>query len=116
MINYLKSILYSITIILISTIIITIFNYYNIINGKTLNIICFVIPIISIFIGSLILGKKTSSKGYIEGAKYSTFFILIILIFNIITKSLSITSIITFITILLFSILGAILGINFKKN
>ena len=62
--NYLKSLLWCFCILIISSIIITIFNYFNVINGIVLKIIFLIIPIISIFIGSYRLGKLSNEKGY----------------------------------------------------
>ena len=43
--NYLKSLLWCFGILIISSIIITIFNYFNVINGIVLKIIFLIIPI-----------------------------------------------------------------------
>lgn len=114
--KYLKSFLYTLGIIIISTIIISILNYFNIINGTTLNILYLIIPIISISIGSFILGKTAEKKGYIEGLKYSSIWSIIILTINIIIKEINLSSIIFFVTTILLSILSSILGINKKKT
>ena len=113
--NYLKSSLYSLGIMIICTIIITILNYFNIINGTLLNIIHYIIPIISVMVGSFILGKTSSKKGYIEGLKYSGIWCIIFLIVNIFIKELNISSIIFFIIIILLSMLSSIFGINRKR-
>jgi len=113
--NYLKSSLYTLGIMIISTIIITILNYFNIINGTLLKIIHYIIPIISIMIGSFMLGKTSSKKGYIEGLKYSGIWSIIFLIINIFTKELNLSSIIFFIILILLSMLSSILGINRKR-
>ena len=73
-------------IFLSSIIILTIFNYFNILNGTILKVLELFIPLISIFIGSYKLGKTSNQKGYIEGLKYSGIWIIIFLLFNIITK------------------------------
>ena len=115
MTNYLKSILYSIIFILGGLLIITILNYFNILNGNTLSIVRSIIPLIGIFIGSFRLGKVSSKKGYIEGLKYSAFWLLIFILFNIILSNFSVTSIIYYIILILVSVIGSILGINRKK-
>ena len=115
LINYIKSIIYTISILLISTILVTILNYFNVLTGNTLKIIHLIIPIISIIIGSYKLGKKSNNKGYIEGLKYGILFILLLLIFNLISKSLSIYTILYMIILLLVSTFSSILGINKKK-
>ena len=116
MINYLKSILYTLSIIIIGTIIITLLNYFNILSGIPLKIIMLIIPIIGVFIGSFLIGKISNQKGYIEGIKYGIIWIVIILIINLITKNLSITSIPYYLIIITTSIFAGVIGINKKKN
>ena len=116
MINYLKSMAYTLSIILITTIIITIFNYFNILNDIPLKIIMLLIPIISIFIGSFKIGRVSNKKGYIEGLKYGLIWALIFIIINLIIKNFTILSIIYYIVLLLTSTFAGILGINKKKR
>jgi len=116
MFNYLKSIIYTISIILISTIILTVFNYFNIINGITLKIITLIIPLLGISIGSFILGKASNQKGYIEGLKYGVIWILVLLITNLIIKNFILTSLIYYLIIIIISSFAGVLGINRKKN
>ena len=107
--NYLKSLLWCLGILIISSIIITIFNYFNVINGIVLKIIFLIIPIISIFIGSYRLG-------YIEGIKYGLIWVILFVIICLICKVFDWTSIIYYFILLFISILGSILGINKKKK
>ena len=116
MFYYLKSMIYTLSIILISTIILTIFNYFNIINGKLLKIIMIIIPLIGVFIGSFKIGKTSNTKGYIEGIKYSIIWILLFLIINLIIKNFTPSSIIYYFIMILLSSFAGILGINKKKN
>lgn len=116
MLNYLKSSLYTIGVMIICTIIITLLNYFNIINGTLLNIIHYIIPIISVMVGSFMLGRFSSKKGYVEGLKYAGIWSIIFLIINIFTKGLNWTSIIFFILLVFLSMLSSILGINRRKN
>jgi putative membrane protein (TIGR04086 family) len=116
MITYLKSIVYTIITIIIGSIITTILNYFNIINGITLKIIMLLIPLIGISIGSFLIGKTSTQKGYIEGLKYGLLWIIILLIINLIIKNFTIISIIYYSILLLISILTSILGINTKKD
>ena len=115
MFNYLKSSLYTLGILLISTILITLLNYFNILHGTILNILYFIIPIISVMVGSFMLGKTSSKKGYMEGLKYAILWSIIFLIINIFTKELNLTSIIFFIVLILLSMLASIIGINKKR-
>ena len=107
---------YTLGMILVTTLIVTIFNYFNLLKGLPLNIIEFLIPLISIFIGSFFVGKASSNKGYLEGIKYGGIWLLLMLIFNLITKGFTLFSILFYIAIILISVGGAILGINIKKE
>ena len=113
--NYLKSLLWCFGILIISSIIITIFNYFNVINGIVLKIIFLIIPIIR-FIGSYRLGKLSNEKGYIEGIKYGLIWVILFVIICLICKVFDWTSIIYYFILLFISILGSILGINKKKK
>ena len=115
--KYLISYLYTISIILMSYLIITILNYFNIINTNTTNTLKLITIIISIFIGSFLIGRKSIKKGYLEGIKYSIIFIILLLLLNIIFyKYFNTNLIIYYIIILISSIFGSMLGINFKKS
>ena len=65
MINYLKSSLWTLIILLGGTILLTILNYFNIVSGTFLNILEYIITIISIAVGAFLLGKSSLKKGYI---------------------------------------------------
>ena len=93
MYKYLKSSIYTLCILIGCAIIMTILNYFNILMGNVLKITELLIPIISIFIGSYILGKSSNNKGYIEGLKYGMAWIILFLIINLISKNLEKTTI-----------------------
>ena len=111
--NYIKSYGYLFGLIFILTLIISLLNYFIPFNSNILKII---IPIISIFISSIILGKSTKEKAYLEGIKFGGIFILIMTIFKIIIKSnFNYKTIIMYIVLLTSSIIGSMIGINIKK-
>lgn len=111
--NYLKSLLWCFGILIISSIIITIFNYFNVINGIVLKIIFLIIPIISIFIGSYRLGKLSNEKGYIEGIKYGLIWVILFAVICLICKVFDWTSIIYYFILLLILF---IVSINKEKE
>lgn len=112
--NYLKSYIYLFSIILILTIILSILSYYLLIPTKIIKLL---IPLISIFISSIILGKNTKEKAYLEGIKFTSIYIIISIILSIITKnSFSIKLILCYILILLTGIIGSMIGINLNKS
>ena len=115
--KYLISYLYTLIIILISNIFLTIFNYFNIINPNVNKILMPLIIILSLFIGSYNLGKKTNKKGYLEGLKYAIIFIIFTVIITLITKEkLNLSNILIYIIYTISSISGATLGINKKTT
>lgn len=112
--NYLKSYGYLLGLLLILTLIISIISY---IFNTPLNIIKLIIPIVSMFISTIILGKSIKEKGYLEGIKYSCIFLLIITIIKFIIKSnFNYKVIIMYFCLIITSIVGASLGINLKRN
>ena len=115
--KYLFSYLYTFGIMIVSFIVITLLNYFNIINTNTSDTLELISIIISIFIGSFRIGKNSSKKGYLEGINFSIIFILFILILNIIfIGKFDINLIIYYIIILISSIFSSMLGINLNKN
>lgn len=113
----LKPIIYIFSILILSLLLLTTLNYFDITNQNTSTIIKILIPIISFFIGSFILGKNSNKKGWLEGLKLSSILILLFILLNyiIFKQSFQIKSIIFYITLIISSILGSIIGIN-KKN
>ena len=112
--NYLKSYGYLIILSLALTLITSVISYiFNI----SLNITKLIIPIISMFISTIILGKNIKEKGYLEGIKYSSLFLLLISIIKLIVKSnFNYKVIIMYIALIITSIIGASIGINLKRN
>ena len=112
--HYLKYFSILLISIIIPIFILTIFNYFEIINNT--NILKLIITLISIFINSFFLGKNSKSKGYIEGLKFGIIFIIFITLINLIlVNEFSLKIIIYYILILITSITGSTIGIN-KKN
>ncbi len=116
MYKYLKSSIYTLCILIGSTIVITILNYFNVLMGNVLKITELLIPIISIFIGSYILGKSSNNKGYIEGLKYGIAWIILFLIINLISKNFTYLSLIYYLILIIIAIVSSIIGINRRKN
>lgn len=120
--NYVKkisiSLLYIIGVILISTLLITVFNYFNIISGASLSISKILICIISLFIGGIVIGRHSSKKGWLEGLKLSLVFLVILIIFNYLAlgNAPALKNIIYYLIIVTSCIFGSIIGINLKKK
>lgn len=108
------SLIYIITILLVLTLILTLFNYFNIINNTS--IFKILIPIISTFIGGLVIGVKSNKKGFIEGIKLGIIFVLMLLILNIVLSKFSLKSLLYYLILITTTSLGSMIGINIKKS
>lgn len=112
--KYLKSYIYLFSIILILTIILSLINYYLTIPTKIIKIL---ILIISIFISTIILGKNTKEKAYIEGIKFTSIYLIISILTSILSKNnFSFKLILSYLLVLLSGIIGSMIGINTNKS
>lgn len=113
-----KALLISITTLFISTFIMTIFNYVNLIKYKALNIIEIIILFITIFNGSFYVGKNSNQKGWLEGIKFGLIFLIILILFNYLGFNIKfeIKNILYYLILLTSSLLGGMVGISFKEK
>ena len=112
-----KSILYTILITLISLVFTSILYYFNITNDKINSILIYLTSIASMFTGSLILSKHIKKRGITCGTLYFTgWFLLLILLSLIFKADFNLSMFIYFIVLLLFSILGGIIGKSFIEE
>lgn len=120
--NYLKkvgiSLLYIIGIILVTTFLITILNYFNIISGMALTISKILICIISLFVGGVVIGRRSSKKGWLEGLKLSLIFLVLLILFNYLGlgNTPQLKNLIYYLIIIVSCIFGSIIGINKKMD
>ena len=95
--------------------IVTLANYLNIINNKTINILEIIIPIISLLTAGYLMGKNATKNGWLEGIKIGLIIILIIFIINIIiTHKIVYKNFVYYTILLISSTLGSMIGINKK--
>ena len=113
-----KSLGISLAFLLLITLLITIFNYIGVIGLKIVTSFSYITPFISIFIGSILLGKTSNNKGWLEGIKYGLICIVIFFIFNYLAfdSGVNISNIFLYIITLIASVLGGMVGINLKKD
>lgn len=116
--KYLKKLGYSFLYILITLLILTflatIFNYFDVLNDKTMSIFKIIIPIISFLIGGYFMGKRSNKKGYMEGLKLGMFISLFMIIFNYLAfdNSFKLKYILFYIILIISSALGSMIGIR----
>lgn len=115
--NSLKPLLYIIGTILLLTFFTTILNYFNIINYKVVTILKIIIPILSLFVGGYLIGKKSYSKGWLAGLKLAVIFLLILCLFNFfgLDSKIQITDLIYYLILTISTMFGSMIGINRKK-
>ena len=112
--KYLKSYLYLFGSILVLTLILSIINYFYTFPTKVIKLL---IPIISILISSIILGKNTKSKAYLEGLKFTLIYIILSIIVSLHTKNpFTFKLILSYLLQLLTGIVGSMIGINLSKR
>lgn len=119
--NYLKklgiSFIYILSFIIGLTFIFTLLNYIGLLNNTAINIIKIVIPVLSMFIGGFIIGKKTGKKGWLEGLKLSLIFLVILTLFNYLglKSNLSFKVLIYYLMLIISTMFGSIIGVNKYK-
>lgn len=108
------SLLFIIGSLLVLTFIMTIFNYFNLFSNNIVSVLKIIIPIVSLFIGGFLIGKKSSKKGWLEGLKLSLIFIIILILFNLLGlgNKIELKNILYYIIIIISCMFGGMLGIN----
>lgn len=116
--KYLLPIIYSVSIILVGGLVSTVLYYFDITSTKVNNIFLYATAILSLFVGSLKLAKELNRKGFITGFLYFLFWFIIMLFLSLVVFKASFTlkSLIYYVVILLFSMLGGVLGKNMKEE
>lgn len=102
--------------ILLSNIIISLLYLYTNIPSNINNILLYIVTIILFIYLSFKVSKNSNKKGYISGLITGIINVLIMFILSIIFKNyISINKLIYYISLILFSIVSGIIGINVKK-
>ena len=111
------SLLFIIGSLLILTLLLTFFNYFNLFSNGIVSTFKIIIPIISLFAGGFFIGKKSSKKGWLEGLKLSLIFTIILILFNLLGlgNKLELKNILYYLIIIISCMFGGMLGIN-KNN
>lgn len=120
--KYLKNILTCFGIVIASimvlSFIMTIFSFFNILNDSVTSFFKILIPIISLLMSGIVMGRNSTKKGWLEGLKLGLLVSLLIMLFNMLglRNSFKISNLL-FYTILTFSsVVGSMIGIVAKKT
>ncbi len=115
--KYLKVLIYILAPVLILNFILSLLYYFNLIGSGIINYLKLFVATISMLIGGIYIGRRTSKNGWLEGLKVGAevivlFFIVSYLAFD---KGINIKTIIYYFILIAASILGSMIGINKKK-
>lgn len=104
--------------LLIFTFIITLFHYFNFLPTSVITVMKLIIPIVSFFIGGFLISKNSREKGWLEGLKCGGLFLVFMLLFSflILKKSFMVTDLIYYLILLVGSVFGGMVGINFTTK
>lgn len=114
--NSLKPLFFTFVFIFVLTLIITLLNYVDLFGTKLTNVFKIIIPLFSILIGSILIGKKSINKGWLAGLKFSIIYLFITFLLNYLgfDKEYKLIDLISILLVIITSILGSIIGINRK--
>lgn len=116
--KYLMPILYTLAFLVIGTFFTSILYYFNITSDKVNQILIYLIAIIAMFVGSIIFAKNNKYKGIISGLLYFVgwFVIMFIMSLLVFKSSFKISSLIYYGVLMIFSVLGGIIGKNYQEE
>ena len=117
--KYLKSLAWILVPILILSFLGSLFYDLNWLGPKFYNTLKLIIPLLSIFIGGLYLGKNSKENGWLEGLKLGGAMIIFLFISSYLAFDigLSLKGIIYYLIILMTAMFGSMMGIrNVDKN
>lgn len=110
--TYLKSIYKFIILFIITLLFSSLFYYFEILDLKVVNIINYIITLLLFFIFGMKLSKIKRSKGYLNGFIIGIIMTLLFSLITIITSKYSLSTLIYYLTLILSSITGGIVGVS----
>lgn len=112
--NVSKSIGIMIALLLVFTLLVTTLNYFNWMGMKMVSIMEIIIPIFTLFVGGLCMGKKSTKKGWLEGVKLACIFLVILILFNYLglQNKLELKNLIYYFILIASCVFGSMIGIS----
>ena len=112
-INFLKSYGILLGTLIFLSIISSLTYYFDILSDSVYNIIKLVVPVLSIVIAGIYLGHNSKEKGWLQGIKFASIFILLLFMisFLIFNNGISLKSLIYYLILLFTSTISSMLGI-----
>jgi len=116
--QYSKTLAINLACILILSLLTAIIHYFDLLSDKIIDSLLIVIPILTVFVFSYILGTNTDQKGWLNGIIYAMLFIVVTKIIEFIFLQTFITDFnyLYYLIITLTSIFGSMVGISKKQN
>ena len=109
-----RALLFVLVISTLLTFIITIFSYFNIFSDNLTKVLKLMTPIIGVFSGGIVIGRRSNKKGFVEGIKLALIIDIILIIISLISGSLNVESILFYLILLISTIFGSMIGIQKK--
>lgn len=116
LLNYLKGVLYFFIPFLILTLLITIFYYFDILNNQIIKYFKIIVLILSCCISGIYIGKNSLNKGYLNGIILSFIIVFMFFITSLFLDGFKVYQLIYYLIIILTTTIGAMFGINRKKE
>ena len=111
-----KSLILIFSIIVLSTLLINLLYYFDIISNNLVKYCKMIFLVIAFFVGGVYMGKNSPNKGYLYGLRLSLIIILVFVVFGIVFNNLSFARIIYYIITIVCITFGSMVGINRKSN
>ena len=104
--------------LLVSSFILTVLNYFDLVTENIFTILKLLIPFLSLLIAGILLGRKSKSKGWLEGLKLSLGFIVLFTLIQLffLEDPFRLTNVLYDAILMMITIFGSMLGINMKTN
>ena len=112
--KYFKALGFIFVPMLVLNLIVSIFHYFNLLNGNVIGYLKLFIIAISMIIGGIYIGGKTTRKGWLEGLKVGSIVILIFFVIGYLAfdQGIDIKNLIYYLILLVSSTLGSMVGIS----
>ena len=113
--NYLKTILFYFTFLIIYLLFMNIIYYFEIFSFKTIRIVNYIFNIIMFFICGYKIASLEHKKGYLKGFIISLILIIIFSLISLIIHKLTFSSLVYYLSLITSSIIGGIFGVTKKE-
>ncbi len=116
LINYLKVIGYCIAILVIYLLIISILYYFEVLNYRVTYILNYIFVLLLSGFSGFKISRYERQKGYLNGFSIGIIIAFIYFIITILMHEYNFSSLVYYLTLILSSIIGGIIGVPNKKN